>query len=93
MVSLILVEGHPPIQSSPIKNVDQSSISNFFLCLPREIFENMYPYIMHHIMTGFSHTGLLIFLLFISSKMDMEQTVKELQAKNAQFQKNVPGYG
>ena len=41
MVSLILVEGHPLIQSSPIKDVDQNSISNFFLCLPRENLENI----------------------------------------------------
>ena len=66
MVSLILVEGNPLIRSSPIKDVDQSSTSNIFLCLPCEILENMNPHIVHHIMTGFSHTGLFIFLLFIS---------------------------
>ena len=30
--------------------------------------------------------GFLIFLLFIFSKMDLEQTVKDLQAQNSQFQ-------
>ena len=86
MVSLILVEGHPPIQSSPIKVIDQSSTSNILLCLPCEILENMHPHIMHHIMTGFSHTCLLIFLLFISVETALKQNIKDLQAHNAQFQ-------
>ena len=86
MVSLILVERHPPIQSSPIKDVDRSSTSNFFLCLPREILENMHPYIMHRIMTGFPLPGLLILLLFISVAMALERTVKDIQAQNAQLQ-------
>ena len=41
---------------------------------------------MHHIMIGFSHTGLLIVLLFISVEMAPDQIVKYLQAQNAQFQ-------
>ena len=67
------------------QNVDQSLISNFFLCLPREILENMHPHIMHHIMIGFYHTSLLIFLLFISVEMALEQTIKDIQAQNAQL--------
>ena len=39
-----------------------------------------------HIMTGFSHTGLLIFLLFISIEMALEQTIKDIQTQNAQLQ-------
>ena len=86
MVSLILVERHPPMQSSPIKNVDRSSTSNIFLCLPREILENMHPHIMHSIMTDFPFSGLLIFLLFISVEMALERTVKDIQDQNAQLQ-------
>ncbi|CAI8594702.1 unnamed protein product [Vicia faba] len=86
MVSLILVEEHSLIRSSPIKVVDQSSTSNIFLCLPREILENKHPHIMHHIMTGFSHTSLLIFILFISVEMTLEQTIKDIHTQNAQLQ-------
>ena len=77
MVSLILMERHPLIQSSPIKYVDQSSTSNIFLCLPREILENI-AYICHayHCITGFSHTGLLIFLLFISVRWIWNKTTE-----------------
>ena len=46
----------------------------------------MHPHIMNHIMTGFSHTGLLIFLLFISVEMALEQTIKDIQAQNSQLQ-------
>ena len=41
---------------------------------------------MHHIMTGFPHTGFLIRLLFISVKMALEQTVQDLQTQNDQLQ-------
>ena len=41
---------------------------------------------MHVIITGFSHTGFLIFLLFISVEMALEKTIKDLQAQNTQFQ-------
>ena len=41
---------------------------------------------MHHIMTGFSHTGLLIFLLFISVEISLEQTIKDIQVQNARLQ-------
>ena len=37
MVSLILVERHPPIQSSPIKDVDRSSISNISCVYPARL--------------------------------------------------------
>ncbi|CAI8596091.1 unnamed protein product [Vicia faba] len=86
MVSLILVEIHPPIRSSPIKDVDRSSTSNIFLCLPREILENIHSHIMHYIMTGFPLSGFLILLLFISVEMALERTVKDIQAQNAQLQ-------
>ena len=80
------MERHPPIRSSPIKDVDQNSISNFFLCLPREILEIMHPQIMHRIMTGFPLSGLLIFLLFISIEIALEQTIKDIQIQNTQLQ-------
>ena len=86
MVSLILVERNPLIQSSTIKDVDQSSTSNIFLCLPREILGNMHPHIMHCIITGFPFSGLLIFLLFISVEMALEHTIKDIQAQNSQLQ-------
>ena len=41
---------------------------------------------MHHIMTGFSPSGLFIFLLFISVEMALEKTIKDIQAQNAQLQ-------
>ena len=41
---------------------------------------------MHHIMTSFSHTCILIFLLFISVEMALEKTIKDIQDQNAQLQ-------
>ena len=41
---------------------------------------------MHHIMTGFSNTSLLIFLLFISVEMALEKTVIDLKAQNPHLQ-------
>ena len=41
---------------------------------------------MHHIISKLFTTGFLIFLLFISVRIDLEQTVKDLQAQNIQFQ-------
>ena len=86
MVSLILVERHPPIQSSPIKDVDRSSTSNIFLCLPQEILGSMHLHIMHCILTIFSFSGFLTPLLFISKEMALEQNIKGLQAQNTQLQ-------
>ena len=37
-------------------------------------------------MTDFSLTGFLIYLLFFSVEMVLEQNIKDLQAQNAQFQ-------
>ena len=83
MVSLILVERHPPVQSSPIQ--EQSSTSNIFLCLPQEILENMHPHIMHFYHDRFPLSGLFTFLLFISVGMALEKTIKDIQAQNAQL--------
>ena len=37
-------------------------------------------------MTGFSPSGLFIFLLFISIEMALEKTIKDIQAQNTQLQ-------
>ena len=93
MVGLILVEGHPTIRSSPIKDVDQRSNSNIFLCLPREILENIayISYISLHNRFLPYRSPYLPTVYF--SKMDMEQTVKDLQAQNAQFQQMLMAVG
>ena len=44
---------------------------------------------MHHNIRKLSTIGFLIFLLFISVKMDIEQTVKDLQAQSSQFQETL----
>ena len=41
---------------------------------------------MHGIIIGFLLTGFIIRLLFISVKMALEQTIKDLQTQSAQFQ-------
>ena len=93
MVSSILVEGHPLIQSFPIKFVDQPSNYNIFSCLPREILENIAStyHACHH--NRFSRTGILILLHFISVEMALEQTIKDLQAQKRSIPTSAHGLG
>ena len=78
MVSLILVERHPPVQSSPIQ--EQSSTSNIFLCLPQEILESMHPHIMHCILTIFPFQVSLLSCCLFQQEMALERSVKDIQA-------------
>ena len=55
--------------------------------------KTLHIYHTYHCITGFSPTGLLILPTVYFSKMDIEQTVKDLQAQNAQFQQMLLAMG
>ena len=48
--------------------------------------KTLHIYLTYHCIAGFSFSGFLILPTIYFSKMDMEQTMKDLQAQNAHFQ-------
>ena len=70
VVSLILVERHPPIQSSPIKVVDQSSTSDIFLCItPRYLWKHcIFMYHACHYITCISQGRIPHLVVYFSKR-------------------------